>query len=181
MVCLTHVGDFNPRSLPRNLSKVDSSENLDQPVVVASPIDHTLSRPDTSEAAITRIGEEAKQYACGSICINPYWVKYAAARLPGPNVETCTVFARAELAHRERAFLKVILEIPLLSRKQKEEACRLAVDTDVDLVKTASGFSGGGATVEGVALMRRMVRNVAPLEQGRSAVANAQGISTGAC
>ena len=65
----------------------------------------------------------------------------------------------ATVAHGSGALLKVILEMCLLTDKQKEEACRLAVDANADFVKTSTGFSSGGATVADVALMRSVVGN----------------------
>ncbi len=52
--------------------------------------------------------------------------------------------------------LKVILETCLLTDAQKETACRLAQEAGADFVKTSTGFSTGGATVDDVALMRRV-------------------------
>jgi deoxyribose-phosphate aldolase len=53
--------------------------------------------------------------------------------------------------------VKVILETVFLSDAQKETACRLAVEAGAAFVKTCTGFAGGGATVEDIALMRRVV------------------------
>ncbi len=53
--------------------------------------------------------------------------------------------------------LKVIIEACLLSDEEKERACRLAKEANADFVKTSTGFSTGGATVEDVALMRKTV------------------------
>ncbi|WP_062118166.1 deoxyribose-phosphate aldolase [Aureimonas sp. AU40] len=53
--------------------------------------------------------------------------------------------------------LKVILETCLLDEAQIVAACRIAAETGADFVKTSTGFSTGGATVEAVALMRRTV------------------------
>ena len=69
---------------------------------------------------------------------------------------------RAEIAAvvaaiRGRAKLKVILETCLLTDEQKVEACRAAVRAGADFVKTSTGFSMAGATVEDVALMRQTV------------------------
>ena len=69
---------------------------------------------------------------------------------------------RAEIAAvvaaiRGRAKLKVILETCLLTDEQKVEACRAAVRAGADFVKTSTGFSKAGATVEDVALMRQTV------------------------
>lgn len=63
----------------------------------------------------------------------------------------------ADIAHASSAILKVILETSLLTEEEKEKACRLAVDAKADFVKTSTGFSTAGATVEDVALMRRIV------------------------
>ena len=53
--------------------------------------------------------------------------------------------------------MKVILETCLLNRDEKIRACRLAVDSGAQFVKTSTGLSTGGATVEDVALMRKTV------------------------
>jgi deoxyribose-phosphate aldolase len=63
----------------------------------------------------------------------------------------------AETCHEAGAILKVILECVLLTNEEKEIACRLALEAGADFVKTSTGFSAGGATVEDVALMRRVV------------------------
>ena len=53
--------------------------------------------------------------------------------------------------------LKVIIETCLLTEKEKVLACEIAKKAGADFVKTSTGFSTGGATVEDVALMRRVV------------------------
>lgn len=53
--------------------------------------------------------------------------------------------------------LKVIIETCLLTDEEKEAACHLADEAGANFVKTSTGFSTGGATVEDVALMRRVV------------------------
>ncbi|MGV8920530.1 MAG: deoxyribose-phosphate aldolase [Pseudomonas sp.] len=53
--------------------------------------------------------------------------------------------------------LKVILETCLLDTAQKTRACEICRDLDVAFVKTSTGFSTGGATLEDVALMRKIV------------------------
>lgn len=64
---------------------------------------------------------------------------------------------RAVVQAAEGALVKVILETCLLTDEQKELACRLAEEAGAHFVKTSTGFSTGGATVEDVALMRRVV------------------------
>lgn len=53
--------------------------------------------------------------------------------------------------------VKVILETCLLSRDEIVLACKIAVDCGADFVKTSTGFSKDGATVEHVTLMRETV------------------------
>lgn len=56
-----------------------------------------------------------------------------------------------------KALVKVILETCLLTEEEIVRACRLAVSAGVDFVKTSTGFSTGGATIEAVALMAKTV------------------------
>lgn len=67
------------------------------------------------------------------------------------------------------AGVKVILETCLLSQEEKLAACRLACEAGAAFVKTSTGFSTGGATVEDVRLMAAAVA-------GRSLVKASGGI-----
>lgn len=58
---------------------------------------------------------------------------------------------------RGRALTKVIIETSLLTDEEKVTACKLAKKVGADYVKTSTGFSGGGATVEDITLMRKTV------------------------
>lgn len=53
--------------------------------------------------------------------------------------------------------VKVILETCLLSDDQIEQACKLVVQGQAHFVKTSTGFSSAGATIEHVKLMRETV------------------------
>jgi deoxyribose-phosphate aldolase len=53
--------------------------------------------------------------------------------------------------------VKVILETSLLTQEEKIKACELTLQAKAHFVKTSTGFSTGGATVEDVALMRKIV------------------------
>src|SRR5690606_13180844 len=57
----------------------------------ASLIDHTLLKPEASEADIHRLCEEAAKFGFASVCVNPAWVKAAAGFLKGSGVPVCTV------------------------------------------------------------------------------------------
>lgn len=56
-----------------------------------------------------------------------------------------------------KALVKVIIETSLLTDEEKRLACELAVKAGADFVKTSTGFSGGGATVQDIKLMREAV------------------------
>jgi len=173
---------------------------------IASFIDHTLLKPEASEAEIRKVCSEAAEYHFKSVCVNPVWVKTVTTALKGSGVLTCSVVgfplgatptdvktfeargavldgadevdmviniaaarandkgaliddikAVAEAVHASDAILKVIIETALLSDSQKVLACEAAVAAGADFVKTSTGFNGGGATAEDVALMRRTV------------------------
>ena len=59
----------------------------------------------------------------------------------------------------KKHILKVILETCLLSNEEIVAACKLAKEARADFVKTSTGFSKGGATVEAVKLMRETVKD----------------------
>ena len=62
-----------------------------------------------------------------------------------------------------RALCKVIFETALLTDDEKVRACELSMKAGADYVKTSTGFSSGGATVEDI---RLMARTVAPKKLG---------------
>ncbi|MGX5715741.1 deoxyribose-phosphate aldolase [Arthrobacter sp. MAHUQ-56] len=173
---------------------------------IAGYIDHTLLKPEASEADVLKVCAEAAEYGFKSVCVNPIWVKTVTTALKGSGVLTCSVVgfplgatptdvkafeargavldgaeevdmviniaaaraddkgalvediaAVAEAVHGGGAILKVIIETALLTDAQKVLACQAAVEAGADFVKTSTGFNGGGATVEDVALIRRTV------------------------
>ncbi len=63
----------------------------------------------------------------------------------------------ARACHAGNAILKVIIEAALLTDEEKVVACQLAKVAGADFVKTSTGFGPGGAALEDVALMRRVV------------------------
>lgn len=56
-----------------------------------------------------------------------------------------------------QALTKVIIETCLLTEEEKIKVCLLAKDAGADYVKTSTGMSTGGATVEDIMLMRKTV------------------------
>ncbi|MFK2824414.1 deoxyribose-phosphate aldolase [Bacillus sp. B190/17] len=172
---------------------------------MAKIIDHTLLKPETTKEEVKKLCEEAKMYEFASVCVNPFWVAYAADQLKETEVKVCTVIGfplgavttavkafetedairngaaevdmvlnigalkdkddetvlkdiRAVTASaRGKALTKVIIEASLLTEEEKERACQLAVQAGADYVKTSTGFSAGGATVNDIELMRKTV------------------------
>ncbi len=61
------------------------------------------------------------------------------------------------VCHGRGALVEVILEVALLEDEEKIAGCLLAKEAGADFVKTSTGFGPGGATVEDVGLMRRVV------------------------
>jgi deoxyribose-phosphate aldolase len=172
----------------------------------ASLIDHTLLKPEASEADIRKLCDEAARFGFASVCVNPSWVKTAAEFLRGSGVPVCTVIgfplgatlsdvkayearrsifngarevdmvinvgalksgddcsveddirAVVQAAHENGVLCKVIIETALLTDEEKVRACLAAKNAGADFVKTSTGFSKGGATVDDIALMRRTV------------------------
>lgn len=70
------------------------------------------------------------------------------------------ISAVARACRDNQAILKVILECCLLTDDEKKRACEVCLEAKVDFVKTSTGFSSGGATVEDVNLMSQMVSAV---------------------
>lgn len=60
-------------------------------------------------------------------------------------------------AAKGKALVKVIIETCLLTDEEKNKVCKLAKVAGADFVKTSTGFSNGGATVDDIALMRKAV------------------------
>lgn len=176
-------------------------------------IDHTILKPEATDADIEKLCAEAAKYGFYSVCVNPVWVTKARSLLRGTNVKICAVVgfplgaqspeiktleARRALREGAReidmvinigalkskddllvardirgvvevcddsrgAISKVILETALLTDEEKVRGCKLSMKAGADFVKTSTGFSKSGATVEDVALM---ARTVAPRKLG---------------
>ena len=59
--------------------------------------------------------------------------------------------------HCRGKLLKVIIETCLLTDAEKIELCRVVSESGADYIKTSTGFGGGGATREDVALFKKHV------------------------
>ena len=58
---------------------------------IARMIDHTLLKPDATEADIDKLSAEAVEYGFASVCVNPAWVKRAAQNVRGSGVKVASV------------------------------------------------------------------------------------------
>ncbi len=95
---------------------------------LAATLDHTLLRPDCTEAQITQLCQEARDHSFASACVPPCYVPLAARELSGSNVAVCTVigfplgysssrvkFREAEIALAEGATeLDMVLNVSAL-------------------------------------------------------------------
>lgn len=172
---------------------------------IASIIDHTILKPEATDADVRKVCDEAIQYKFKSVCVNTHYVVLVSKHLAGSGVDTCCVVGfplgasstRAKVdetidaikhganeidmvinvgalksgnwdrvkrdiegvtsAAKGRAIVKVILETNLLTDEEKIKACTIAKMAGADFVKTSTGFNKGGATVEDIRLMRRVV------------------------
>lgn len=72
---------------------------------LASFIDHTVLKPETSSSAIQTLCEEAAQYGFFSVCVAPRWVSLCADLLAGTPVKVATVigFPHGDTLKRAKA------------------------------------------------------------------------------
>ncbi|HPN84917.1 MAG TPA: deoxyribose-phosphate aldolase [Victivallales bacterium] len=174
---------------------------------IASLIDHTLLRQNTTRKQIRQLCEDAVKYGFATVCVNPFWVSYCAENLAESRVKICSVVGFplgatpsevkafeaelcirngaheidmvmnigsakdsdwkyvesdistiAKIARDNKAILKVIFENCLLEKDEILKACEVAVSAGAHFVKTSTGFSSGGATLEDVKLMYEAVK-----------------------
>ena len=64
---------------------------------------------------------------------------------------------KAVKGHCDGKLLKVIIETCMLTDEEKIEMCRVVSESGADYIKTSTGFGGGGATREDVALFKAHV------------------------
>lgn len=114
--------------------------------VIGFPLGNNLTR--------TKVDETIEAIKCGAdeidMVINVGMLK---AHHDDYVKEEIMLIRQASLGH----VLKVIIETCLLTDEEKVRASLLAKEARADFVKTSTGFSKGGATVEDVILMRKTV------------------------
>ena len=63
--------------------------------------------------------------------------------------------AITQFAHLNNAIVKVIVETCLLTEEEKIKICELVSKSEADFIKTSTGFSTSGATIEDILLFRK--------------------------
>jgi deoxyribose-phosphate aldolase len=58
---------------------------------VARLIDHTILKPEATRDEVRQVCAEAAKFEFASVCLNPFWAKFAAAELRDSAVKVCTV------------------------------------------------------------------------------------------
>jgi len=73
---------------------------------IAKTIDHTLLKPDATEAQINVLCEEAKRYGFKSCCVSSSWAKRVTENLSDSGILTCCVvgFPLGAMAAEAKAF-----------------------------------------------------------------------------
>lgn len=115
---------------------------------LAGYIDHTLLKPEATEAEILKLCAEARQFKFASVCVNPGWVKLCAQQLRGSGVMVCTVVGfplgatstAAKVCETRKALedgadeIDMVLNVGALKSAQYEH-----VEQDIRAVKHACG------------------------------------------
>ncbi|WP_420579961.1 deoxyribose-phosphate aldolase [Reichenbachiella sp.] len=65
----------------------------------------------------------------------------------------------AKLAHENNKLLKVIVETALLSTEELANVCKIVSDAGVDFIKTSTGLSSRGASMQDIITMKENVSN----------------------
>ena len=105
---------------------------------------------NTTSVKVTEAKDAVDNGACEiDMVINVAFVKAGKMKEVEDEVK-----AIAGAVHEKGAILKVIIEACLLTEEEKVALCGIVERCGAEYIKTSTGFSTGGATVEDVALMR---------------------------
>ncbi|HUD22936.1 MAG TPA: deoxyribose-phosphate aldolase [Acidobacteriaceae bacterium] len=120
-------------------------------VVIGFPLGASLAASKRDEAArVLKLGAHDLD-----MVINIGLLK--SATKPDYDAIKQEIHSIVELAHSAGAIVKVILETCLLTFEEKLRASELALIAGADFIKTSTGFSSGGATIDDITLMRGVV------------------------
>jgi len=137
----------NPSFVPL-VSGLLVNSGIDICAVIGFPLGATL--------ATQKIFETLSSMDSGATEIDMV-INIGALRGQGYGMVLNEIQSVAQVVHNQRGALKVILEMSYLTQKEKIIACLLSEAAGADFVKTSTGFGPGGATLEDVDLMNRIV------------------------
>ena len=91
--CPDHCGLEVQQAFSVGATRASSSPGFCPPDAsgVAARIDHTLLKPEASQADIVQLCKEAAENCFASVCVNPTWVTLCAELLKDSQVKVCTV------------------------------------------------------------------------------------------
>ncbi|MFP4301044.1 MAG: deoxyribose-phosphate aldolase [Spirochaetaceae bacterium] len=97
---------LNQEQEKRELARKVSAGGRLTPAELATFVDHTLLKPETTPAQIDALCDQAIEHGFWSVCINSAWVSRAAARLKEEVVRVCCVvgFPLGAVASDAKAF-----------------------------------------------------------------------------
>ena len=133
---------------------------------ILSKCDHTLLAQTATWDEIKAICDDGMKYGCASVCIPASYVKQAAEYVDMViNLGWVKDRKWDELLSEIKAIkeacrgklLKVIIECCFLTDEEKIKLCEIVTASGADYIKTSTGFGGGGATREDVALFAKHV------------------------
>lgn len=101
----------------------------------------------------TKLDEAKRALENGADEIDWVWnISSFKTGLPWTKIELAKA---SKFIHDQQKILKVIIETSYLSNKEIVTACKLCSDAGADFVKTSTGFSNGGATIDHIQLLRK--------------------------
>ena len=131
------------------------TESLTEPTV---PVCTVVGFPLGASTTPVKVAETARAIADGATEIDMV-ISITALKSGHYQQVLDDVRAVTEAAHGENALVKVIIESCLLTQDEKVRMCEIVSTAGADFIKTSTGFSTGGATLDDVALLRRHVAN----------------------
>ncbi|HHT66663.1 MAG TPA: deoxyribose-phosphate aldolase [Erysipelotrichaceae bacterium] len=136
----------NPAYVPLAVACLKDSE-VKVCTVIGFPLGMNLTKTKIEEAILS-VNQGAQEV---DMVINIGMLKAGNDEYVGEEIQ------KIKLAIGKNIILKVILETCLLTDEEIVRVCLLAKNAGADFVKTSTGFSTGGATIEAVKLMRETV------------------------
>ena len=90
--CAAHCSDKVRAMVAIGASRISyNGSGGEVPQDLGTFIDHTLLKPDATPAQIDQLCDEAMSYGFAAVCVNPVWVRRAAARVRGSKVKVASV------------------------------------------------------------------------------------------